>query len=102
MHRTTRLERTPQRSKEIEDKPILGDGPAGTLNASEGHFCLPTEEKSFVSIDVHMIRELMTLPCQGAGGRPMMAPTILKDGRDDSVSVRRKSWLRGLGRHESR
>ena len=31
-----------------------------------------------------------------------MAPTILKDGRDDSVSVRRKSPLRGLGRHESR
>ena len=31
-----------------------------------------------------------------------MAPTILKDGRDDSVSVRRKSRLRLLGRHESR
>ena len=31
-----------------------------------------------------------------------MAPTILKDGRDDSVSVCRKSRLRGLGRHESR
>ena len=32
----------------------------------------------------------------------MMAPTILKDGPDDGVSVRRKSRLRGLGRHESR
>ena len=31
-----------------------------------------------------------------------MAPTILKDGPDDSVSVRRKTRLRGLGRHESR
>ena len=41
-------------------------------------------------------------PCQDAGGRPMMAPTILKGDPDDSVSVRRKSWLRGLGRHESR
>ena len=55
------LERPPRRSGEIEDKPILGDGPARTLNASEGHWCLPTKEKSFVSIDVHMIRELMAL-----------------------------------------
>ena len=31
-----------------------------------------------------------------------MAPTILKDGPDDGVSARRKSRLRGLGRHESR
>ena len=61
MHRTTRLERPPRRSGEIEDKPILGDGPAGTLNASEGHWCLPTKEESFVSIDVHMIRQLMAL-----------------------------------------
>ena len=61
MHRTTRLERPPRRSGEMEDKPILGDGPAGTLNASEGHWCLPTKEESFVSIDVHMIRELMAL-----------------------------------------
>ena len=31
-----------------------------------------------------------------------MAPTILKDGPDNSVSVRRRSRLRGLRRHESR
>ena len=45
----------------LQVKPILGDSPAETLDPSEGRCCLPLKEKSFVPIDVHMIRELMAL-----------------------------------------